>query len=157
MSSSSAHTVAPLRVADHPFFHGLDERFVQLAASKASEHSFGVGDIIFQEGEIANEFWLVFQGKVALEISSPDRPHLTIQTIGSGDVLGWSWLVPPHRWRFDARTVKTTRALAIDAAALKDAFEAQPEVGYRFLLRLLPVIGERLENAWVQLMDIHGV
>jgi CRP/FNR family transcriptional regulator, cyclic AMP receptor protein len=157
MSGGPAHALPALRVADHPFFHGLDERFVQLASSGATERSFEVGEILFQEGDIAGEFWLVFHGKVALEIAAPDRPHLTIQTVGSGDVLGWSWLVPPHRWRFDARAVKATRTLAIDAKVLKDAFEAHPEDGYRFLLRLLPVIGDRLENAWIQVLDIHGV
>ncbi len=144
-------------MSDHPFFHGFDERFVQLAGSGATERSFEVGDILFQEGDIAKEFWLVFHGKVALEIPAADRPRLTIQTVGSGEVLGWSWLIPPYRWRFDARAVKATRILALDAKTLKDAFEARPEDGYRFLLRLLPVIGERLQNAWVQVLDIHGV
>ncbi len=157
MSAPPVHALAPLRVADHPFFHGLDERFVQFAGAGAVERSFEPGDMLFQEGDIAGEFWLVFHGKVALEIAAPDRPHVTIQTVGSGEVLGWSWLVPPHRWRFDARAVKATRTLALDAKTLKDAFEARPEDGYRFLLRLLPVIGERLENAWIQILDIHGV
>ncbi len=157
MSGAPVHAPPVLRVADHPFFHGLDERFVQLAGSGATERSFEAGDMLFLEGDIASEFWLVFQGKVALEIAQPDRPHVTIQTVGSGDVLGWSWLVPPHRWRFDARAVKATRTLALDAKTLKDAFEARPEDGYRFLLRLLPVIGDRLENARVQILDIHGV
>jgi CRP/FNR family transcriptional regulator, cyclic AMP receptor protein len=157
MSGGPARAAVELRVADHPFFHGLNDEFVRIASSRTREQTFEVGDILFQEGDIANEFWLVFQGKVALEIMAPDRPHLTIQTVGSGEVLGWSWLVPPHRWRFDARAVKATRTLAIDAKTLKDAFEVHPEDGYRFLLRLLPVIGERLENAWVRLLDIHGV
>lgn len=157
MSVSTVHGASVLRVSDHPFFHGLDERFVQLAGSGATEHAFEAGDVLFREGDIAKEFWLVFHGKVALEIEAPDQPRLTIQTVGSGEVLGWSWLVPPHRWRFDARAVKATRMLALDARVLKEAFEARPEDGYRFLLRLIPVIGERLENAWIQILDIHGV
>jgi len=157
MSDDSADLVRPLRVADHPFFRGLDENLVQLAASRATDHSFKAGDIILQEGKVANEFWLVFQGKVALEISSPGQPLLTIQTIGPGEALGWSWLSPPYRWRFDARAVTATRAFAINAKALRDTLEAEPEIGYRFLMRLLPVIGERLENTRGQIMDLRAV
>ena len=155
MSDDSTDSVRPMRVADHPFFRGLDEDFVQLATSRATDHSFKAGDIIIQEGKIAHEFWLIFQGKVALEIASPGQPLLTIQTLGPGEALGWSWLSPPYRWRFDARAVTATRALAISAKALRDAFEAEPEIGYRVLMRLLPVIGERRENTRGQIVDLH--
>ncbi|HTT15332.1 MAG TPA: cyclic nucleotide-binding domain-containing protein [Thermoplasmata archaeon] len=146
----------PLRAGDHPFLHGLDAAFVERIAHGAREVAYDPGDMLFREGEGAERFYLVFQGKVALEIETPERPRLTIQTVGPGDVVGWSWLFAPHRWRFDARAVKATRVLALEAPTVRAALDAHPIEGYRFLLRLLPVLGERLEMARLQILDIHG-
>ena len=99
---------------------------------------------------------MIFEGKVALEIVLPDRPHRTVQTVGPGEVVGWSWLLPPHRWRLDARALKPTRAVGLAATHLRAVLNEHPADGYRFLLRLLPVIAERLENTRLQLLDLHG-
>jgi CRP-like cAMP-binding protein len=144
------------RIADHPFFHGMDPTFVNRLDPLAVDRVYEAGDILFREGELATEFLLIFSGKVALELATAERPRLTIETAGPGDVLGWSWLSPPYRWRFDARALKSTRVLALDAPKVRAELETRPDDGYRFLLRLLPVIGERLEMARVQILDVHG-
>jgi len=145
-----------LRLADHRFFQDLDSDLLDLLNPMAVEHVYAPGEMLIRDGDPADRFVLVFEGKVALEIALPDRPQVTIQTLGGGEVLGWSWLLPPHQWRLDARAVKRTRTLELAAPPLKSILEARPADGYRFLLRLLPVVAERLENTRVQLMDIHG-
>ncbi len=146
-----------LLVAEHPFFHGMDPAFLELISRHAVIKRFDTGDMLVHEGGPADAFLLLLHGKVALEAAAPNRPRRTIQTIGSGEVLGWSWLVQPHRWALDARAVKPTRAVALDAEALRRALSSHPESGYRFLLKLLPVIAQRLENTRLQLLDLHGV
>jgi len=151
-------TSAPpgLRLADHRFFTGIDPDLLRRWSPLAAERSYDAGDLLIREGGPADRFVLIFEGKVALEIVAPDRPRVTIQTLGSGEVLGWSWLLPPHRWRLDARAVKRTRTLELPASELRDALESRPDEGYRFLLRLLPVVAQRLEYTRLQLMDLHG-
>jgi CRP/FNR family transcriptional regulator, cyclic AMP receptor protein len=146
-----------LLVEEHPFFQGLDAQLTRDAARLAREVRFDTGEWLFRDGDPAQWFYLVYQGKVALEVATAEKPRLTIQTIGPGEVLGWSWLVPPHLWRFDARALKLTRVLAIDGAEFRQALAAHPEQGYQFLVRLLPIIAERLENTRIQLLDIHGL
>jgi CRP/FNR family transcriptional regulator, cyclic AMP receptor protein len=146
----------PIDLATHPFFEGFGESFLAAAGRNAWEVTFDTGSFLVREGDPADSFFLVREGKVALELGAPDRPHQTIQTIGPGEVLGWSWLLSPHRWRLDARAVKPTRAWALDAQTLRDALDARPEDGYRFLLRLLPIVAQRLENTRIQLLDLHG-
>ena len=148
---------APLRVADHPFFQGLDSQLIQEAARLARERRFDTGEMIVRDGDPAASFYLVYHGKVALEVASAEKPHLTIQTVGPGEVLGWSWLVPPYLWRLDARALKPTQVLAIDGKAFREALAVHPEQGYQFLVRLLPIIAQRLENTQIQLLDIHGL
>ena len=144
------------RLLNHPFFAGLDPTLVHEMVAKAEERSYDVGEMLVREGRPAEEFFLVQEGKVALEVGSADREAITVETIGRGELLGWSWLVPPYRWRFDARATKPTQVIAINAAAARYALAAHPATAYQFLLKFLPVIAERLENTRVQLLDIHG-
>ena len=146
-----------LRVADHPFFQGLDHHLIREATRLATERRFDTGEWIVRDGDPASWFYLIFHGKVALEIASAEKPHLTIQTVGPGEVLGWSWLVPPYLWRLDARALKPTHVLAIDAPAFRQILVTHPEEGYRFLERLLPIVAQRLENTQIQLLNIHGL
>jgi len=147
----------PLRVADHPFFQGLDADLTREASRLAVERRFETGELIVRDGDQATSFYLVFYGKIALEVETSEKPRLTIQTVGPGEVLGWSWLVPPYHWRLDARVLKPTQVLAIDAPAFREAMAAHPDEGYQLLLRLLPIIAQRLENTQIQLLDIHGL
>ncbi|MGA8711085.1 MAG: cyclic nucleotide-binding domain-containing protein [Thermoplasmata archaeon] len=155
MTANGNEATADL-VLSHPFFVGIDPTLVHAMAAKAEERSYDVGDMIVREGKFAEEFFLVFEGKIALEVGASDNPGITVETIGRGEILGWSWLVPPHRWRFDARATKPTKVVAINAASARYALAAHPAFGYQFLMKLLPVIADRLENTRVQLLDIHG-
>lgn len=145
-----------LAVEDHPFLRGLDPGFLGAVGQRAECRRFDTGELLVREGDEAREFFLVYSGKVALEVVAPDAPHLTTQTVGPGEIIGWAWLVPPHRWPIDARALKPTRTLILDASVLRRRFETHPEDGYRFLMRLLPVLAQRLENVRLQLLDLHG-
>ncbi|HYA57551.1 MAG TPA: cyclic nucleotide-binding domain-containing protein [Thermoplasmata archaeon] len=151
-----SHTVPESRVLEHPFFSGMDPQLAKPIVAKAVERLYSAGEVLAEEGTPCEEFFLVYEGKVGLEVGAADRPRLTVQTVGWGELVGWSWLVPPYEWRFEARAVKPTRVVVLDAPTVRQALEANPGLGYQFLLRLLPVVAERLENARVQLLDIHG-
>jgi len=157
MNQPTPHSVLRLMIAEHPFFHGMDAPFLDVVSHKASERRFETGDLLVEEGNVADAFHLLQHGKVALEVTAPDRPRRTIQTIGRGEVLGWSWLVPPYRWAFDARALKPTHSIVLDAEVLRRALASHPEAGYKFVMRLLAVIAERLENTRLQLLDLHGL
>jgi CRP-like cAMP-binding protein len=79
-----------------------------------------------------------------------------VQTVGPGEVVGWSWLVPPHRWRFDARALKASHVIALDGDVVRRALRAHPAWGFQFMVRFMPVLAERLENTRVQLLDIYA-
>jgi len=111
---------------------------------------------IFREGEEANEFYIIRDGKVSLEIVSPGKEPIIIQTLESGEVLGWSWLVPPYYWHFDARAVEPTRVVAFDARCLRNKCEEDPKLGYELLKRLVPIIEQRLQATRIQLLDLYG-
>jgi CRP/FNR family transcriptional regulator, cyclic AMP receptor protein len=152
MSSEGTATVAA-RLQAHEFFRGLPPGLVRAAASGAVERTYRAGEFLIREGRTAEEFLAVEHGKVALEIFAADRARLTVQTLGPGEVLGWSWLLPPHRWTLDAIATKPTGVVAVDAMALRERLAAHPDEGYAFLLRLLPVLAGRLHGLRMQLLE----
>jgi CRP/FNR family transcriptional regulator, cyclic AMP receptor protein len=141
------------RLASHTFFRGLSPGLLRAAAEKATERTFRRGEFLLREGRAADEFFAVIDGKVALEVFAADRLRITVQTVGPGEVVGWSWLTPPHRWSLDAIAVKPTRAISIPAAALWTRFSAEPAEGYEFLLRLVPVLAGRIQAMEMQLLE----
>lgn len=143
-------------IAEHPFLKGIEPQYIKLIAGCASNVRFDAGQFLFHEGEEANEFYMIRRGKVALEISAIPRAVITVQTIGEGDILGWSWLIPPYRWRFDARALEVTRAVALDGKCLRTKSEEDHDLGYELLKRFSNVITQRLEATRLQLLDVCG-
>ncbi|MGO9674341.1 MAG: cyclic nucleotide-binding domain-containing protein [Methylocella sp.] len=143
-------------VKEHPFFAGLAPEHGQLVAGCARNHRFDAGQYLFREGDLANEFFLVRHGKVALEIGSPGHAPIVFATLGEGEIVGASWLVPPYCWMFDARAVTLTRAIGIDAACLREKCEADHDLGYEMMKRFLPILVKRLHATRLQILDVYG-
>jgi CRP/FNR family cyclic AMP-dependent transcriptional regulator len=143
-------------LAKHPFFHGMTEADLRLIAGCAANARFGAGEYLFREGEAADQFYLVRQGRVALEVHAPGRGTITILSAKEGEVLGFSWLMPPYRWVFDARALQLTRAIVFDGGCLREKCEADPQLGYDLMKRVARVMMQRLEAASVQLLDVYG-
>lgn len=140
---------------EHPFFVGMKQEHMDLLVGCASNVRFEAGQFILREGEEANSFYLLRQGKAALEIYAPGRGSISIQTLGAGEVLGWSWLVPPYRWRFDARAIELTRAIALDGKCLRQKCEKDSELGFELLKRFSQVMVEHLQAARFQLLNVY--
>lgn len=149
-------TLEPLLTA-HPFFQGLAQQDIKFITGCAKNVRFNAGQMLFQEGAEADQFYLIRSGRVALEIYVPGRGSIAIQTLEEGDILGWSWLFPPYVWKFDARSLELTRALALDGKCLRAKCEAEPKLGYELMKRISRVITERLEATRLQLIDIYGI
>ncbi|HXX39211.1 MAG TPA: cyclic nucleotide-binding domain-containing protein [bacterium] len=143
-------------LAQHPFFQGLAPEDLQLIAGCGSNMHFDEGTYLFHEGDTSERFFLIRHGRVAVEISSPGRGPLTIETLKPGDILGWSWLVPPYRKQFDARAVDAVRATSFDGACIRAKCETDPRLGYELLKRFAQIIGHRLQAARLQLLDVYG-
>jgi CRP-like cAMP-binding protein len=148
-------TLEPI-VAGLPLFKGLKPAYLQLITGCAANVRCEAGEFLGREGQPADRFWVIRQGRVALEIHAPGRGPLTVQTIGEDDVVGWSWLVPPYQLRFDIHAVTSTRALMFDGKCLRGKFAHDPELGYELMQRFSQVILRRLEAMSIQLLDLYG-
>ncbi len=144
-------------IAEHPFFAGLESYYMALVVGCASNIRFAPGAYIFKEGGEANEFYLIRTGKVALEVFAPPHKPIIVATLGEGEILGWSWLLPPYQWKFHAHAVESTRAIALDGKCLRTKCEQNHDLGYEFLKRFAQIIERRLEATRLQLLDVYGV
>jgi CRP/FNR family transcriptional regulator, cyclic AMP receptor protein len=148
-------TLEPL-LAEHAFFKGMSPEYVQTLVGCASNARFTAGETIVREGDHADKFFLVRSGRVAIELFVNGRGPVTVQTLDEGDVVGWSWLVAPYVWRFDARALELTRVIALDGACLRGKCDDDPKLGYELLKRFAYVMTERLQATRLQLLDMYG-
>jgi CRP-like cAMP-binding protein len=117
---------------------------------------FAKGAALLREGGPADQFFVVRHGLVAIETEVPGRGPFTVETLHDGDVVGWSWLLPPYRSAFGARSLATTRVLEVDGACLRDKCDADPALGYDLLKLLAAVFAERLQDTRLRLLDLYG-
>ncbi|WP_330281101.1 Crp/Fnr family transcriptional regulator [Streptomyces sp. NBC_00588] len=111
---------------------------------------------LFDEGGRADHFWIIESGTVSLDMHVPGRRAAVIDTVGPGELLGWSWLYQPHRWRFGARTVGPVRAHEFDAEAVRRMCEADPEMGRSITLWVGEAVARRLNAARTRLLDLYA-
>lgn len=143
-------------LSEHPFFGGLDRAFLELACGCARNARFEAGQFIAHEGEAADQFYLLREGRVALQIAAPGRGAATFLTLGPGEVFGVNWLVPPYRWTYDARALDPTRVIAMDGKCLRNKCEGDHNMGYDIMKRLMPIVIDRLHTTRLQFLDLYN-
>ncbi len=135
------------RVALHPFLVGMNQTQLALLTDCAIPVRFEEGQIIFREDEMANRFYLIESGKVVLESTGGVGDLVVIDTIGAGDLLGWSWMFPPYVWHFTARAVERTEVIFFYGTILREYCERDPLLGYELFKRMSAVMVKRLQGA----------
>jgi CRP/FNR family transcriptional regulator, cyclic AMP receptor protein len=148
-------TLEPL-LREHEFFRDLDPGYLALLVGCASNVRFGEGSFLFRESEPADRFFLIRQGRVAVEIAAPGRGAIIVQTVADGGVVGFSWLLEPHTWEFDARALTPVRAFALDGVCLRGKCEQDTRLGFSLMQRFAGVAVRRLQATRLQLLDVYG-
>ena len=143
-------------LAGHPFLHGMPREHLDVLAHAASDVTFPARHRIFEDGGYASRFWLIRSGQVALDLQLPGEGPMIIETIGMGELLGWSWMFPPYRWAFGAVTVSPFEAFEFDAPAVRDRCAADPALGYELTQRVARVLAKRLQATRMRLIAGSG-
>jgi CRP-like cAMP-binding protein len=128
----------------------------QTVAEGAREVRFDTGYRLFDEGQPAIGCWILRTGQVSLDLCVPTRARVVVQTLGPGDVLGWSWLLPPRLWRLGAVADEPVTALELDTTKLATAADDDPTLGYRLALGLIETLVTRLHHTRARLLDLYG-
>jgi CRP-like cAMP-binding protein len=143
-------------LSEHPFFHGIQPEHLRELVSCGRDVRFEQGEFLFREGDEAKCFYVMREGRVRVEIHDARQGAVAVQTVERDDVLGWSWLVPPYLWHFDARALRTSLAVALDGDRLRELCERDHSLGYEFLKRIAGLMEQRLQATRLQLLDLYS-
>ncbi len=147
-------TLAPL-LKEHPFFSICTDDQIEILLGCATNVVFHSGDILFKEGESADVFYVIREGSVTIDQHMLGRGVVSFLTLGAGDIAGWSWLIPPYKYQFDARVSNLTRAFALNGKCLREKCEGNPALGYTLLKQFSGAMVKRLHDTRMQLMNWH--
>lgn len=142
-------------LSEHPFFKNLKSEYRTLLTECASMVQVNAGEHLFREGEPAHHFYFIREGRMALELFVPGQGPITIETLGAGDVLGWSWLFPPYRWHFDARAVHAAKLIALNGSCLRPKYETDPALGFELMKGFAHIMIQRLQATQMQLLELN--
>jgi CRP-like cAMP-binding protein len=136
-----------------PFVKGLKDHEVEMLGALAKEVRFPAERILFGEGELGTDFYLILSGLVSLEIAPPSGV-CRVDTLGAGDEMGWSSVIGEDTV-FQGRVLQDLHALAFDAAALRALCDEDTAFGYRLMRRVLGVVADRLQATRLLVMDSY--
>ncbi|WP_409054995.1 Crp/Fnr family transcriptional regulator [Streptomyces sp. SYP-A7185] len=143
---TSATTMAAALPAEHR------ERLMQIAR----EVSFEAGTRLFDEGRRADRFWIVRTGVVALDLHVPGRHAAVVESLGHGELIGWSWHFPPYVWQLGAKAMSPVRAYEFDASAVRAMCADDPEFGRAIAVWVGRVVAHRLHASRTRLLDLYA-
>ncbi len=132
--------------------HGMETVHVKKLAALATEVTFATDQIIYREGDLGEAIYFIEEGQVIIEMSVPESSKpVMMYTVEPGQLFGWSALFPPRRKQARARAVVPTRVIAIRAAQLRAAFQADQSLQNAMIERVTEVIADRLSATRGQL------
>ena len=140
-------------LSSHAFFSGLNDDFIEFLADSATKMRIKEGESLFKQGERADKFYLLRSGQISIQVPALMGPTLDIQTLGEDQILGWSWLISPYRWSFQARAVEDSEVIEFDGSAILARCEKDPAFGYELFKRFAALMSERLDAARQKMMD----
>ena len=140
----------------HPFFSGLDPDLLQRFASCSRPVEFAADATILQAGAPAECLYAITKGRVAVGVRVPGRGFQVIETLQSGDILGWSWLFEPYVWTFDAVAAKPVRAIEVGTTCIRSVLDADPAAAAVIYRSIGALMAERLASARLRLVDLFG-
>ncbi len=143
-------------LSGHAFFHGMPACRLDRLTAVAQREDRPAGYRFFEEGGRADRFWLIQAGRVALDLYVPGRGSVIIETLGSGTVLGWSWLFSPYEWRFGAGVSEPVQTIVFDGRSVRIMCADDPAFGYELTRRFAAIMLDRLQNTRLRLLDLYG-
>ncbi|MEX0915923.1 MAG: Crp/Fnr family transcriptional regulator [Wenzhouxiangellaceae bacterium] len=140
-------------LSDAPVFNGMSAEHIERLAAHATEKTVENNVCLFRGGDPVRHFYLLIDGEISIEVPALTGPTLQVQRLKSVRVLGWSWLLPPFKWSFNARAETDSKVLEFDGEAVLKECESDPEFGYEVIKRFSGLMAERLDAAHKKMME----
>jgi CRP-like cAMP-binding protein len=140
-------------LSESDFFSGLAPEIIGFLAEHAKRRRLEAGEILFRHGDNARHFYVIADGTVSVEVAAIEGPALELQELGPGAILGWSWLIAPYKWSFQARATTAANVVEFDGTAILAGCDDDATLGYELLKRFSALMSERLHFARRKMME----
>lgn len=143
--------VSPELIRRYPYFSGLSIDRINMLANMAEESEYDAGFYFHQEGESIGKIYIIVEGEVSLLTNLPQQDkEVVINTLSTGDVFGWTSLLPPYTAGSGAKSTTKCKLLEFDSAKLREKFESDFEFGYLMMIKIAQIIRERLDSIVIE-------
>ena len=143
--------VSPELIRRYPYFGGLSIDRINLLANIAEEVESEQGQYFHQEGDDISKVYIIVEGEVSLLTTLPQQgKEVVINTLGTGDVFGWTSLLPPYTAGAGAKSGTNCKLIEFDAVDLRTKFEDDYEFGYLMMIKIAQIIRERLDSIVIE-------
>lgn len=143
-------------LAEHKFFQEFPEKYFDVISGCGKNVHFNKDEYIAKEDDSADFFYLIRSGRAAVSVGAPGRDPIVVQTIGEGEILGWSWIFPPYRWTFDIQALEDISAIALNGLCLREKCDADHALGYFLMTKFARIMTNRLQATRIQLLDVYA-
>ena len=147
----SASTLRDLQT--RTILSALQTEQLERLLSHATEAQIAAEGVIFLQDKEADAFYIVREGKVQIQVPAINGPGVEVQALGEWDVIGWSWLIPPYRWAFEAKALTPVTLLRFDGKAILQECESDSALGYALMKIFAGLMSERLRAARLRMME----
>ena len=137
----------------HEFFSEFSDDVLKFLCECSSTREIKKGHILFRQGENADKFYVVRNGRISILIPAIMGPTLEIQTLDKDQILGWSWLISPYKWNFQTRAEEDSELLQFDGTAILARCEQETLFGYELLKKFAILMSVGLNAARQKMMD----
>jgi CRP/FNR family cyclic AMP-dependent transcriptional regulator len=135
-------------------FKGLTEQQLYQISSLLEPRPLEKQQVIFNQGDIADYFYILLEGRVAIRYKPYDGPVLTIAKILPGGVFGWSAALGRSSYTSSAIALLEGKVYCIADNSLHTICDLPDGTGIIFLERLTGLIAKRLQQTHNEILNI---
>jgi len=164
--------ISPETLRAHQFFAGFNHDQIVALATVAEEQHVDQGHTFIREGDKIDHFYLLLEGTVALYIAIPDpeaehsisqqitremaTKNIRMSSLGKGEMVGWSAIVPPHESTATVEAVTACRVVAFDYPALRSSFGDDCCFELQLTRKAAQIIRQRLRDRRIELLSAYS-
>lgn len=138
------------------FADGLRNEHLQCLCRAARLLRIPANKMLFKEGQVEDELFVVSSGHVRLSMNVPGRGEVPFLTAGPGDLVGWSGVISDGRMTATAIAAEDTLLIAVSGQRLRELCQCEPDLGYELMRRIAQVLSQRLLSTRLQLLDLFA-
>ena len=127
-------------------FRAMNKSFVKKIMNVSTIESYELGDLLFQQGDPAEQFYILLKGHIKLILGENGQAVYIVSH--AGEAFGWSSLIDRETYTASAECMTPTKLLRFDQEKVLKILEEDLANGLVFFKRLADILGNRLLHSY---------